>query len=132
MARPMHTPESATAAAIARRWAAPWKATCELLIATLHVKWEDIAGELTNAQRVNIYRGMREDELRKMQHKHTSAYYECLSAGIPPRVIARRDLDDPRLSDSARRQAIVNAVGAGPCRRRTISTFPHNDPQGDK
>lgn len=120
MARPMHTPESAVAAAIARRWAAPWKATCELLTAAEY-DWRC----LNNAARTHY------DILQEWKLDHAIAYRAALSAGIPPRVIARRDLDDPRISDSVRRQAIVNALGAGPRRRGTISTFPHNDPQGE-
>lgn len=114
MARPMHTPESATAAAIARRWAAPWKATMELALANLPAS------------------DTRRLELEFSRIRHESAYRSALSAGIPPRVIARRDLDDPRLSDSARRQAISDALGARGRPRGTKSTFPHNDPQGDK
>lgn len=114
MARPMHTPESATAAAIARRWAAPWKATMELALAN-HAA--------SDARRI---------ELEFSRIRHESAYRAALSAGIPPRVIARRDLDDPRLSDMARQQAIVNALGARGRPRRTISTFPHDSHKGDK
>lgn len=115
MARPMHTPESATAAAIARRWTAPWKATMELF--------------LVSGYKLNVF---TREGLERHRQQHDSAYRQCLAAGIPPRVIARRDLDDPRLSDFARRQAIVNALGAQGRQRRTISTFPHDSHKGDK
>lgn len=98
----MHTPESATAAAIARRWAAPWKATMELSLAN------------------HAASDARCIELEFSRIRHDMAYRSALSAGIPPRVIARRYLDDPRLSDSARRQAIANAVGARGRPRRKV------------
>jgi hypothetical protein len=88
------SPEQTISDQIARRWAAPWKATCELHVAnhptisTMRARW-----------------------LEHFRMAHSTVYRECLAAGIPPRVIARHDLDDPRRSECERKQAIVNALG---------------------
>jgi len=85
--RSIKTPERRIADAIARRWAAPWQATCGLLV--------------VQSSQPGLSRTEQLDRYRKI---HDAAYRACLSAGFSRASIVRGDLDDPRITEDARRE----------------------------
>jgi len=84
------TPERRIADAIARRWAAPWQATCGLLVVQ-----SSQPGQLGLS---------RAEQLERYRKIHDAAYRACLSAGFSRASIVRGDLDDPRISEEQRRE----------------------------